>query len=97
MTLDEDAYDVDELDVSDVASFDSRFRYPTTPLLSTVYAGELSRSEPRYLRALAERMHGLPDRRREWLLEFADRIEAAGFASFAEVPTERFDEIAQLY
>jgi hypothetical protein len=39
----------------------------------------------------------LPDRRRAWLVEFADRIEAAGYKSFAEVPAERFDEIARLY
>jgi hypothetical protein len=58
---------------------------------------EWSYSEPDFLRGLSEEMHDLPDRRRQWLLDVADRLEVAGFRSFSDVPPQRFDEIAQLY
>jgi len=88
---------LEDWEVSVLLSYESRFSYPVWPLLSSLLADDYSRSDPVYLRAMAREMHDLPERRREWLTEFADRIEGAGFRSFAEVPAERFDEIAQLY
>jgi hypothetical protein len=40
-------------------------------------------------------MSELPDRRRFWLLDVADRMEDAGYASFDDVPADRLDEIVQ--
>ena len=97
MTAPDDVYDMDEEYLSDIASLSSRFSNPVPPLIGSVFASEFGRSEPSYFRGLARQMDDIPDRRREWLLGFADRIEAAGFRSFAEVPAERFDEIALLY
>jgi hypothetical protein len=97
MTAPIDIYDMDEEYLSDIASLSSRFSNPVPPLISALYASEFGRSEPAYFRGLSRQMQDLPDRRRAWLVEFADRIEAAGYKSFAEVPAERSDEIAQLY
>jgi hypothetical protein len=97
MTFPIDVYDLDEEYLSDIASLSSRFSNPVPPLIGIVFASEFGRSEPAYFRGLARQMEDIPDRRREWLLGFADRIEASGYESFAEVPADRFDEIAQLY
>ena len=88
---------LEDWEVSVLLSYESRFSHPASPLLSSLLAEDYGRSDPVYLRAMARKMHDLPERRRAWLLEFADRIEDAGYRSFAEVPAERFDEIAQLY
>jgi hypothetical protein len=88
---------LEDWEVTVLLSHESRFSHPASPLLNSLLADDYGRSDPVYLRALARDMHDLPGRRREWLLEFADRIEDAGYRSFAEVPAERFDEIAQLY
>ena len=88
---------LEDWEVTVLLSLESRFSSPVSPAVSKLYADEFGRSDPVYLRAAAQKMHDLPDRRRAWLLEFADRIEDAGYRSFAEVPAERFKEIAQLY
>jgi hypothetical protein len=92
-----EGYDMDDEYFVSAATLSSRFSYPMSRLVSSLYATEFGRSDPESLRGLSEQMDDLPDRRRQWLLEFAHRIEAAGYKSFAEVPAERFDEIAQLY
>ncbi|WP_411699489.1 hypothetical protein [Conyzicola sp.] len=97
MKYDAEAYDMDDDYFEGAGRPSSRFSYPMSPMVSSLYGTEFGRSDPESLRCLSEQMDDLPDRRRRWLLEFADRIEAAGYESFAEVPSDRFDEITQLY
>jgi hypothetical protein len=88
---------LEDWEVTVLLSADYRYGTPTSPLLDLLYAEEFGRSDPAFLRGAARDMQDLPDRRRAWLLDVADRLESAGCRSFAEVPDERFDEIAQLY
>jgi hypothetical protein len=90
-------YDTDDEYLLDMATLSSRFSYPVPPMISALYSSEFRRSAPAFLRKLSSQIEDIPDRRRAWLLGLADRVEAAGYRSLAEVPTERFDEIAQLY
>jgi len=84
-------------DTSQTTSLARRFENPASPMLRQALTEEWSRSDPAYLRGLARHMSSLPERRREWLVGVADRLEAGGFGSLGEVPVERFEDVVRLY
>jgi len=84
-------------DTSQTTSLARRFENPASPAMQALFASEWGRSDPAYLRGLDRHMSDLPERRRQWLVGVADRLEAGGYGSVAEVPAERFDEVVQLY
>jgi len=88
---------LDEIEHWHLATIEVRFSIPSTPALRELYAHEWGRTDPANLRRLSRDMDDLPDRRRVWLMDVADRMDVAGYASFDEVPVNRFDEIVQRY
>jgi hypothetical protein len=73
------------------------FEFPASPRLRAAYMRRWGSCSPELLRFRARCNPQLLTDRRAWLLALADRIEEAGFPTFADVPAARFDEIAQLY
>lgn len=75
----------------------ARYELPASAELRAVYIRRWGSNSPASLRKTAHASAGMPDERRAWLLALADRVEASEYATFGDVPADRFDEFAELY